>query len=124
MAYTAHYTLFNRPGVRSRTQHFDVVIRLHHQHVAPAEMVAHTHRHIPEVGGEAYLDSFRPESEAYWIRRVVWNCKWRDFDIADSKTATRGKMLRLRQLRNFAFLIAHGTIPGVVVTLREVHRHI
>src|SRR5208282_5044232 len=77
-------------------------------------MVAHARRHVAEVGGETNLDAFRAEGEANRIDGIMRNGKRHDLDVADAKAATGREMFRLRQLRNRAFCVAYGAVPGMM----------
>src|SRR5437870_13149170 len=44
-----HDPLFYRPGIGTAAQHFQIVIGLHHQHVAATQVVDHADRHVAKV---------------------------------------------------------------------------
>ena len=52
MAAAAHDTLFDGPGIRSDTQHFEIMVRFEHQEIDAMEMHAKRIRDIAEVGGD------------------------------------------------------------------------
>jgi len=55
---------------RSGTQHLDVVVRLHDQYAATAQVSVRSW-HVAEIGGEADFHAFGAESEAHRIGGVV-----------------------------------------------------
>src|SRR5438552_18080853 len=71
MPDAAHHPLFDRPGIRPEPQHFEIVIRFHHQHVAAAQVITHADRHVSKVGGYTDLAAISPYSEANWNSRVM-----------------------------------------------------
>ena len=85
MPHPAHDPLLHRPWIRPHPQHFQIVIRFHHQHIAPSQMVAHAGRHVAEVGGNRNLRAFGAESEAHRIGGVVRNGERCHRDIGDLK---------------------------------------
>src|SRR6202171_6655421 len=114
MPDAAHYPLFHRPGGRSDPQHFEIVIRFHHQHVATAQMIAHADRHVSQVGGNADLAALNPKSEAHWVSRVMREGEGLYFDVANLELVAGFESLHLLQLRPLAFLIADCPCPGGV----------
>src|SRR5216683_6183198 len=106
MPDAAHHPLFDRPGIRPDPQHFEIVIRFHHQHVAAAQVITHADRQVSQVGGNADLAALNPKSEAHWISRVMRDGEGLYFDEANLELVAGFESLRLLQLRPLAFLIA------------------
>src|ERR1700686_261221 len=98
MPDAAHDPLLHRPRIGAGAQHLDIVIRLRKEHATAAKMVAHADGHVAEIGGEANLDALGAKGEANGVDRVVGDIEGHDFDIADAKASTGGKVFRLWKL--------------------------
>src|SRR5215469_5171476 len=110
----AHDALLDRPRVRSHTQHLQIVVRLHHQHVAPAQVIAYAQRDVPEIGGDSNLDAFCTKREPHRISGIVRNREWLHRDIAYLKCVSRLETLESFQPRFHPVFIAHGASPRLV----------
>ena len=96
--YPAHYPLFYRPRIRPHPQHLQVVIRLHDQHIAAAQMIAHADRNVSQIGRNPDLDAFRAKRESHRIRRIMRNGERLDRDVAHLKAVPGFEALELFQL--------------------------
>jgi hypothetical protein len=82
------------------------VIRFHDQHIAAAQVIAHTDRQISEIGGDADLNALCAEGKANRVGRIVRNGEGPDFNVANLKAMARFKLLELFQLRPLALFMA------------------
>src|SRR6266567_1373891 len=93
MADAAHDTLFHRPRIRAAAEQLQVVVRLDHQHMAAAHVIAHAGRHVSQIGADADLDALTAEGEADGIDGIVSNGERHYRDVADLEGAAGGEEL-------------------------------
>src|SRR4051812_24753059 len=87
-------------------------------------MIAHTHRHVTQVGRIANFHTLGSERETHWVGRIVGYGKRFDFDIADLEGATRGKSLPLRKVRDFAAICSRATPPLAIGWIRKEYPNV
>ena len=114
MTHPAHHPLLHRPGIRPATQHLQVVIRFHDQHIAATQMIPHADRQVAEVGGNPYLNSIRTKGESHGIGGVMRNREGLHRNVANLKAVARLEFLQLVELWPLAFLIPHCTRPRLM----------
>ena len=83
MTDPAHHALLHRPRIWPRPKLLEIVIRLDDQYVASTQVMAHTHRHVAQIGGKSYLYSLCSKREAYRVGGIVWNRKRFDLDVTN-----------------------------------------
>src|ERR1041385_5024117 len=77
-------------------------------------MIANADRNVPEIGGEADLDSLRVEGKADGVGGVVRDGEGHDLDIANVKAAAGRKNLEPGKLRRFSRRVADRAGPSLM----------
>src|SRR3982751_3461913 len=98
MPASAHHALLHRPGIRSNTQHFDVMVRFENHDIRPAQVDAKRIRYIAEIGRNGDFDPATAESVADGIDCIMRNRETRNVEIPDGKRAPGPKDLNRRLL--------------------------
>src|SRR5438105_8522652 len=106
MPHPAHHPLLDRPGIRTTTEHLQIVIRFQQQHMAALQVVHDAQRHVAEIGDRADFYAFSSKGEANRISSIVRNSERSDSDVADMEAVAGRKTFQLFNLWTAAVLIA------------------
>src|SRR5579871_1058143 len=121
VADAAHHALLHAPGIRAAAQQLEIVVRLDHQYLAAAQVVAHAGRQVAEIGADSQLDATYMKGEADGIDSVMWDSERHHADVANLETSARLEELATIERDALAICIACPALILLTGRVRDVY---